>query len=91
MSEQIIEAGYIYEHSEHGEVLVGTITKYYDSFDVTAVSGSNESEPIVHFHKQFDGYGGMFSPISEDVYTFADNVSCLREHDAINLEEMRES
>lgn len=47
MSEDVIESGYIYEHSEHGEVLVGTISRYYDSFDVMShpASGSGESEP----------------------------------------------
>jgi hypothetical protein len=75
-----VSAGLVYEHDEYGEVLVDAIHDVYGSYDVTDSDGVNNysSETVVVFHSEFDEYGGMLTPLREEVNSFVSSVEPVR-------------
>jgi len=75
-----VSAGLVYEHDEYGEVLVDAIHDVYGSYDVTdsedVINDSNET--VVVFHSEFDEYGGMLTPLREEVNSFVSSVEPVR-------------
>ena len=75
-----INAGLVYEHDEYDEVLVDAIHDVYGSYDVTDSDGvvNDSSETVVVFHSEFDEYGGMLTPLREEVNSFVSSVEPVR-------------
>lgn len=75
-----VSAGLVYEHEEYGEVLVDAIHDVYGSYDVTDSEGvvNDSNETVVVFHSEFDEYGGMLTPLREEVNSFVSSVEPVR-------------
>lgn len=99
MVEACIEADVVYQHDQLGEVLVTGIAKMYDEWDVSNANGldggepssASESEVLVFYYDNFDGYGGM-NPmlLSDPIGEFAKSVSRDRLFEYDSVSDLRE-
>lgn len=73
-----LKSGCIYEHRDHGEVLVLGISTEYESYDTTEADGVNIGT-FVQDALEWDGYGAMPSaatkaPIDEFVEAVGNQI-----------------
>lgn len=95
MTVQRIKTDVIYDHDKYGEVLVTGIGKMYSEWSVSNGDGlereqpgsASESNVLVYFYDDYDGYGGMNPmPFSETANEFAKSVSEVEQHEYIDME-----
>lgn len=77
-----VKSDTVYDHEEHGEVLVTKIGVMTDSWALGRSEYDEqkleESEVLVFFHSSFDGYGGMRQPLTEEVSNFIRKSEAVR-------------
>lgn len=81
MSVKTVEVGVVYDHPEHGEVLVEQLYTAVEQW--SRQNDRKEGTTFVRFFTEFDDYGGMHGQYSEPVREFADAVERVREHEYV--------
>lgn len=81
MSETTIKRDSFYNHDEHGQVLVTSITKMYNEWNTKDQSNNvKKGDVLVHFYTEYDGYGGMIpSRVCVSIDDFAERVEYVEE------------
>ncbi|WP_424016132.1 hypothetical protein ACOZ4N_00595 (plasmid) [Halorientalis pallida] len=83
-----IKSECIYEHRDHGEVLVLGISTEYDSYDTTEADGVDIGT-FVQYAREWDGYGAMPSAATKaPINEFTEAVgNQIRDFDRVSVNE----